>query len=112
MTDKVDSLFKDILSEIDVYSFNAEGFVDNIKKDIDDLNKSIETESSKIDKFKIGGKVFLAPNQFRDTYRNIKLTGGSKQDINNMIYTIEKMQKYGIHRDFFPKLLQILKKNN
>ena len=123
MTDKIDAILNDINDSLNDYSGAAEGFAKQIKTDIEQLNKSITSENNKIDNalssFKpvdsipvAGGnnkKEFLAPTQLRDTYKRIKMSGGSKQDINNMIYTIEKMQRMGINRNFFPSLLQILK---
>lgn len=131
MTDKIDTLFQEINTSLDDYSSTSEGFIKNIKSDIEVLNKSIISENEKIDKelptlseltkFKPiqteipvpGGSrsknTFLSPSELQSTYKKIKMTGGSKSDINNMIYTIEKMQNIGINRDFFPKLLQVLK---
>jgi len=123
MTDKINSIFEDINSSLNEYSGTAEGFATQIKTDIQELNKSITNENEKINKElgkyrpieiipSAGGnnkKEFLAPTQLRDTYKRIKMTGGSKKEINNMIYTIEKMQRMGINRNFFSSLLQILK---
>lgn len=125
MTDKIDAIFNEINSSLNDYSESAEVFAKQIKTDINILNKDIINENNKIDNalssFKpvdsipvAGGNIkkeFLAPTQLRDTYKRIKMSGGSKQDINNMIYTIEKMQRMGINRNFFPSLLQKLKAN-
>ena len=119
MTDKIDAIFNDIDFSLNNYSGTAEGLIKQVKSDIQDLNVSIEAENNKISaelkKYQqktSGGnknKTFLAPSELRDTYKRIKISGGSKQDTNNMIYTIEKMQKMGINRNFFPNLLQTLK---
>jgi hypothetical protein len=123
MTDKIDTLFSNIDDSLNEYSSTAQDFAKKINVDIQQLNNTITTENVKINEelkkykpvevFPVAGgnniKTFLAPIQLRDTYKRIKMTGGSRQDINNMIYTIEKMQRMGINRDFFPVLLQRLK---
>lgn len=123
MTDKIDTLFSDINTILNDYSGNAEKYIAELNTGIQQLDSSIQAKNTQIDesltKFKpietipvAGGnnkKNFLHPTAFRDTYHRIKMNGGSKDDIRNMIYTIEKMQRSGINRDFFPKLLTALK---
>jgi hypothetical protein len=123
MTDKIDTLFQEINTSLNDYSSTSETLIKNIKSDIEVLDKSITSENNKIDsniqQFRPiqptipvsgGNNTFLSPSQLQSTYKKIKMSGGSKQDIINMIYTIEKMKNMGIHRDFFPKLLHALKK--
>jgi len=103
---------KYIVDTLNEFSSNALGYIFETNKGINDLNETIIKKNDELEKILTTGgnkKTFLTPSELQSTYKKIKMTGGSKSDINNMIYTIEKMQNMGIHRDFFPKLLQALK---
>jgi hypothetical protein len=123
MTDKINTIFGEF-DKIDNVLSTSSTINNSIKSIITNINSNINKENTKIDdslrQFRpiegvipvAGGnynKTFLNPTALRDTYLRIKMTGGSKDDVRNMIYTIEKMQNSGINRDFFPKLLTALK---